>query len=103
MADSYFPGRPLKRAQKAAGLCPGARKPRPGGMELWIDQFCVARGFQRRGIGGLFLLMVGEEARRAGLNAMVLTTERGFPAEDFYLKNGFLCLDGLATFVKNLK
>ncbi len=78
----------------------GARKPWLGGMEYWIDQFCVAEDFQRRGAGTLFLSLVGEEARRLGLNGIMLATARGFPAENFYLKNGFRRLDDTVLLVK---
>ena len=45
MADNYFLGFSLERGGACAGLCFGARKPWLGGMEYWIDQFCVAEDF----------------------------------------------------------
>lgn len=100
MADSYFLGFSLERGGACAGLCFGARKPWLGGMEYWIDQFCVAEDFRRRGAGTLFLSLVEEEARRLGLNGIMLATARGFPAENFYLKNCFRRLDDTALLVK---
>lgn len=100
MADNYFLGFSLERGGACAGLCFGAMKPWLGGMEYWIDQFCVAEDFQRRGAGTLFLSFVEEQARRRGLNGIMLATARGFPAENFYLKNGFRRLDDTALLVK---
>ena len=45
MADNYFLGFALEHGGACAGLCFGARKPWLGGMEYWIDQFCVAEDF----------------------------------------------------------
>lgn len=103
MADSYFPGRGMTRRDRAAGLCLSARKPRPGGMEYMTDRFCAAREFQRRGAGGMFLSMGDEEAKRIGMNAVILTAGRCFPAESFYMKNNFRLLDNLAAFGKKMK
>ena len=81
MADNYFLGFSLERGGACAGLCFGARKPWLGGMEYWIDQFCVAEDFQRRGAGTLFLSFVEEQARRRGLNGIMLATAR--PERDY--------------------
>ena len=43
---------------------------------------------------------IEEQARRRGLNGIMLATARGFPAENFYLKNGFRRLDDTALLVK---
>jgi aminoglycoside 6'-N-acetyltransferase I len=34
------------------------------------------------------------------MNAIILNTERGFPAEKFYKKNGFQSVDELITLTK---
>ena len=100
MADNYFLGWALMRGGRCAGLCFGAKKPWLAGMEYWIDQFCVAEEFQRRGVGTLFLALVEDEAKRLGLGAIMLATSRGFPSEKFYLKNGFRRLDDTVLLVK---
>ena len=100
MADNYFLGWALMRGGRCAGLCCGAKKPWLAGMEYWIDQFCVAEEFQRRGVGTLFLALVEKEAERLGLNGIMLATARGFPSEKFYLKNGFRRLDDTVLLVK---
>ena len=46
------------------------------------------------------LAEIEAEMRKEGINAIILNTERGFPSEKFYLKNGFKPLDGLITFIK---
>ena len=83
MADNYFLGFSLERGGACAGLCFGARKPWLGGMEYWIDQFCVAEDFQRRGAGTLFLSLVEEEARRLGLNGNYARDGAQLPGGEF--------------------
>ena len=100
MADNYFLGFSLERGGACAGLCFGARKPWLGGMEYWRDQFGCGEDVQGGGVGTLVFSLVGEEARRLGLNGIMLATGRGCPAENFYLKNGFRRLDDTVLLVK---
>ena len=85
---------------RVAALCIGMKKPWLEGVEYYIDQFCVRPDLQRRGIGSRFLQQVEQELRRQGLNGMMLNTERGFPSEAFYRKNGFHALEQAVLFVK---
>ena len=78
----------------------GMKKPWINGMEYYIDQFCVKTDLQRKGIGSYFLKLIEQEIQTEKMNAIILNTERGFPAENFYLKNGFKSVDDLITFVK---
>lgn len=95
MNDSYFLGYVMKSQGKIIALSIGAKKPWIKGMEYYIDQFCVSNKCQRSGIGSKFLGLIEADVEKKGLNSIYLTTERGFPAEAFYLKNGFKRLDEL--------
>ncbi len=53
-------------------------------MEYYIDQFCVKTDLQGKGIGSYFLKLIEKEIRGDKMNAIILNTERGFPAEKFY-------------------
>lgn len=85
-----------------AALCMGMKKPWLKGEEYYIDQFCVAHGFQRQGVGSLFLKEIEHYIISAGLNGIMFETERAVPAYDFYTKNGFKHLEGLVTLGKEL-
>ena len=100
MANNYFLGYVLKGQTGIAALCIGMKKPWIQGTEYYIDQFCVKPALQGGGIGSGFLKSIEAEMRKEGINAIILNTERGFPSEKFYLKNGFKPLEGLITFIK---
>lgn len=55
----------------------------------YIDQFYVKTDWQGKGTGSLFLKLIESEIRTEKMNAIILNTAKGFPAENFYLKNGF--------------
>lgn len=78
----------------------GMKKPWINGMEYYIDQFCVKTDWKGKGIGSYFLKLIEKEIRAEKMNTIILNTERGFPAEKFYLKNGFKSVDELITLTK---
>lgn len=62
---------------------------------LWLHEFHVAAGHQRRGIGRRLMDALAERARAAGLRAIVLETQNtNVPAIRFYRRLGFT-LDGI--------
>lgn len=71
-------------------------------MEYEINQFCVAEAFLRQGVGSYFLLRIEEAAGKCGMNAVVLNTNRGFPAEKFYRKNGYRILEESVVLAKQI-
>ena len=76
------------------------KKPWINGMEYYIDQFCVKTDLQGKGIGSYFLILIENEIQTEKMNAIILNTERGFPGEKFYKKNGFQSVDELITLTK---
>lgn len=85
---------------RVIALCVGMRKPWLKGVEYYIDQFCVAPDFQRRGIGRLFLAGIERRIADLGMKGILLNTERTYPAYGFYRKNGFTEIEGLAVMGK---
>lgn len=100
MANNYFVGYVLKGQGGIIALSIGMKKPWINGAEYYIDQFCVRTDLQGKGVGSCFLKLIEDESRKEQMNAIILSTERGFPSERFYLKNGFKPVDGLITFIK---
>ncbi|MBP1046138.1 GNAT family N-acetyltransferase [Enterococcus sp. BWM-S5] len=82
------------------GLCLGLKKPWIEGIEYYIDEFCVKTELQGKGIGSAFLAQIEAEILQLGMDGMMLNTEKGVPAEKFYLKNGFHQLSGLIVLGK---
>lgn len=100
IANNYFVGYILKEQTNIIALSIGMKKPWINGMEYYIDQFCVKSELQGKGIGSHFLKQIEHEIQAETMNAIMLNTERGFPSENFYLKNGFQLVSGLITLVK---
>ena len=100
IANNYFVGYILKEKTSVIAMSIGMKKPWINGMEYYIDQFCVKEDLQGKGIGSYFLKLIEHEIKIEKMNAIILNTEKGFPAEKFYLKNGFKSVDGLVTFIK---
>lgn len=100
MNNNYFVGYVLKDKSNVIALSVGMKKPWINGMEYYIDQFCVKVDMQGQGIGSQFLKMIETDIKSRGMNAIILNTEKGFPSEKFYLKNGFNSLDELIVFAK---
>ncbi len=76
------------------------KKPWINGLEYYIDQFCVSSELQGKGVGSYFLQLIEREIKAEQMDAIMLNTEKGYPSESFYLKNGFQLVDGLITLVK---
>ena len=72
------------------------------GTEYLIDEFCVARALQGRGIGTRFMEAVEAYLVRNGIRHIFLQTGRDMPAYRFYLKRGFTELEGHVSFAKEL-
>ena len=100
MKNNYFIGYVLKDEESVVALSIGMKKPWINGMEYYIDQFCVTYERQGQGIGTQFLNLIAKDIKKLGINAMILNTEKGFPSEKFYLKNGFSKLDELVILAK---
>ncbi|MCF1584341.1 GNAT family N-acetyltransferase [Tetragenococcus koreensis] len=91
--NNYFVGYVLKENNTVIALSIGTKKPWIKGMEYYIDQFCVKTNFQGRGVGSEFLFLIETDIKKKGRNAIILNTDKGFPSESFYLKNGFQLLE----------
>ena len=81
-------------------LCIGMRKPWLKGVEYYIDQFCIAPDYQQKGIGSRFLAEIERRIADLGMKGILLNTEKSYPSFNFYLKNGFMEIEGLAVMGK---
>lgn len=100
MNNNYFVGYVLKEKGKIIALSLGMKKPWIQGMEYYIDQFCIQYDRQGEGIGSYFLKQIEERIQKDGMNAFMLQTEKGFPSEVFYKKNGFTECENMIVLVK---
>ncbi|HFU3729276.1 TPA: GNAT family N-acetyltransferase [Streptococcus suis] len=72
------------------------------GTEYRIEELCISRHYQGRGIGQDFLKRIEEQLERRQIVHILLQTERNLPAFSFYEKNGFRALEEDVTMVKKV-
>lgn len=97
---NYFIGYVAKLDDKIVALSLGMKKPWIEGLEYYIDQFCVGYEMQGKGIGSWFINKIEESIKTQGMNGILLNTERGYPAVEFYKKNGFKILNDILVLGK---
>lgn len=85
------------------GLAMGNIRHWYSGTEYYIDEFCVKREEQGRGLGTQFLKAIEEYIKTKGMEQIFLQTERNVPAYSFYKKNGFVELAEHVSFYKECK
>ena len=94
MGAPYSAGWVYEQDGVLLGMMAGRRLTYLTGKEYMIDEFCIAPQMQGRGIGSEMLAHVTQLLTAEGTVKIVLLTTKGFPSEQFYLKNGFqLCDD----------
>ncbi|HFI0144746.1 TPA: GNAT family N-acetyltransferase [Streptococcus suis] len=72
------------------------------GTEYRIEELCIARDYQGRGIGQDFLKRIEEQLVERKIVHILLQTERNLPAFSFYEKYGFRALEEDVTMVKKV-
>ncbi|MCR1899230.1 MULTISPECIES: GNAT family N-acetyltransferase [Bacillota] len=98
--NNYFVGYAALLDDKVVALSIGMKKPWIEGFEYYIDEFCVSYEMQGRAIGSWFIKAIEEDIKEQGMNAMILNTEKNYPSQKFYEKNGFKTLSDLIILVK---
>lgn len=82
---------------KLLGAALGFVRPWYKGEEYHLDTFYISNDYQSKGIGTLFLAFIKEQLKTLTVSTILLDTDRGYPAESFYLANGFSSLDSSIT------
>ncbi len=72
------------------------------GTEYCIDEFCIDRQFQHKGIGSLFLTAIEAFLSENGISCIFLQTEKTMPAYEFYRKAGFQEQTEHISFIKKI-
>ncbi|HEX2944948.1 MAG TPA: GNAT family N-acetyltransferase [Clostridia bacterium] len=87
--NNKFVGYVLRDNEKIIAVSIGFLKPWIKGEEYYIDQFYVDYKAQGKGIGSFFLDEIKKDLLDKGIHAIILLTEKEYPAFNFYKKNGF--------------
>ncbi|AYA68841.1 GNAT family N-acetyltransferase [Acinetobacter sp. WCHA55] len=100
LANNYFIGFVAHSNNQMLAASIGFKKPWNQGVEYYIDEYFIHPQYQRQGIGQLLMRHIETQCQAEGLNAVILNTERGYPSELFYKKNGFEEHEGLIILSK---
>lgn len=92
----------LFEGEQLVGLSMGSIKHWFSGTQYCIEEFCIDRDRQGRGLGTFFLREIEKEIRELGMTQIFLQTGSDVPAYDFYKKNGFRELPEHVSFFKQL-
>lgn len=90
----YFEG------DRILGLSMGYIKHWYSGTEYIINEFCVDRHSQGKGIGTAFMKAIEAYLSGKGIRQIFLLTDKDVPAYTFYLHNGFTEQIGNVAFAK---
>lgn len=85
------------------GFIFGFRKRWWNGDEFFINEMCVQIDDQRSGVGSKLIHFLEIHLKSEGIESITLLTNRGIPAEKFYVKNGFKEIERLIFLYKNIK
>ena len=73
------------------------------GKEFFIIEFYVSKQKQGNGIGTKLMEYVKDDLIKEDYERLILLTNTGIPAEEFYLKNGFLINNNRISMFNELK
>lgn len=100
MKNNYFIGYVGIVENTIVALSIGMKKPWINGFEYYIDEFCVKYDLQGKGIGSLFIEKFEGLLNAEHIESMILNTEKDYPAQKFYEKNGFKTINNLIVLGK---
>ena len=100
LKNNYFLGYVGLIEDEVVALSLGMKKPWIKGMEYYIDEFCIKFELQGKGIGSKFIKMIEADIKLQSMNGMILNTERNYPSQAFYAKNGFEVIEDLIILAK---
>ena len=87
--NNYFRGFVAIKNETIVGVSVGFLKSWIKGMEYYIDDFFIRPDYQGQGIGSKFMKAIKDELILQNIHAIILCTERDYPAYKFYEKMGF--------------
>ncbi|MCK9151386.1 GNAT family N-acetyltransferase [Methanobacterium alcaliphilum] len=84
-----FTGFVIRYNYKIVGVCLGHGRSWWMGNEFIVDEFFVEKRMQGNGIGTKLMNVLSGYLSKKGYTRLMLLTNKGIPAENFYLKHGF--------------
>lgn len=87
--NPVFEGFVAYENSEVVAVCLGHSRTWWTGKELFIDEFFVRNERQGNGLGTKLLKYVKEYLKNENYERLILLTNKGIPAHEFYMKNGF--------------
>ncbi|NYB51776.1 MAG: GNAT family N-acetyltransferase [Methanobacteriaceae archaeon] len=101
-SNPVFEGFIVQENSHIIAACMGRRRSWWNGKEFFVDEFLVENDMQGEGIGTKLMNFVSQSLLKEGYTRIILFTNKGIPAEIFYLKNGFYNNQNRTVMVKEL-
>ncbi|SPW22345.1 ribosomal-protein-alanine acetyltransferase [Cronobacter sakazakii] len=79
LKNNYFRGYIARYDEKIVAVSIGFKKPWPGGVEYYIDEFFVDPDCQGKGVGSALMNFIADRSLNEGLNAIILNTHKAYP------------------------
>ncbi|WP_424356200.1 GNAT family N-acetyltransferase [Methanobacterium sp. MBAC-LM] len=101
--NPVFDGYVAYSGLKLVAVCFGHKRSWWVGKEFFMDEFYVRNESQGNGIGTRMMDYIKKQLIEEEYTRLVLLTNRGIPAEEFYIKNGFYNNQDRTVMVKELE
>lgn len=103
MKNPVFMGYAAYSNKKLLAVCLGHKRSWWSGKEYFIDELFVSNEVQGKGLGTYLLDYVVDMLNMENCTRLTLLTNKNFPAEKFYLKNGFDINQERLVMIKQMK
>jgi len=100
--NPVFEGFVMGYDSKIVAVCLGHQRSWWRGKEFFVDELFVENERQGNGIGGATVNLLFKVLREEGYTRVILLTNKGIPAETFYLRNGFYNNENWTIMVRKL-
>ncbi|MFD2115771.1 GNAT family N-acetyltransferase [Paenibacillus yanchengensis] len=98
-----FMGYIAENSTGVIGFLFGYRKRWWSADEFHVNEFCVKISEQRRGIGKELMKILEDDLVKQKIMNIVLLTNKGVPAMEFYERNGFTAVERIVFLAKSLE
>ena len=84
--------------EEIIGIALGLIIPCIGSDYFRLEDICLSPKYQRNGFGSQFVKLISDCISSKNCDSILLGTQRGYPAHQFYLKNNFQEIDSVLLY-----
>ena len=86
--------------EEIIGIALGLIVPCVGSDYFRLEDICLSPQYQRKGFGSQFIKLISDCVANENCDSVLLGTQKGYPAHNFYLKNDFQEIDSVLLYRK---